>query len=65
VGAVATVDKVKQAHAKNAAAHRKAHEDAILAAAVKKAETDAYGVLRVPQIGLQGDDGDFWEVGEE
>lgn len=59
------MEAVKRAHTRNAAAHRKAHQDALLAAAVKKAQEDAQVPPGVPQMGLQGDDEGFWEVGEE
>ena len=59
------MEAVRRAHTRNAAAHRKAHQDALLAAAVKKAQEDAQVPPSVPQMGLQGDDDGFWEVGEE
>lgn len=59
------MEAVRRAHTRNAAAHRRAHEDALLAAAVKKAQEDASPPPSVPQMGGQGDDEGFWEVGEE
>ena len=62
---VADMEAVKRAHARNASAHRKAHEDALRLAAIKRAEEDASPPPSVPQMGLQGDEEGFWEVGEE
>jgi hypothetical protein len=62
---MAHMDKVKEHLALAAKAHRQTHEDALRAAAIARAEQDAGTTPSVPQTGLQGPDGGFWEGGDE
>jgi hypothetical protein len=57
--------KVRQHLDAQAVAHHRAHSQALLAAAVARAKADASQDPRVPQVGLQGADESFWEVGDE
>lgn len=59
---MSTLHKVREHLEESHRAHRQTHEDALRAAAVARAEQDAARAVNVPTVGLQADEGDFWEI---
>jgi hypothetical protein len=62
---VSTLHEVRKHLDAQARAHHQAHEEALRKAAIARAEADAHQDPNVPQVGLQGGDEGFWEVGAE